>query len=309
MANGVGVNCEGCPAPRPSSLSLRAADLARLALEWTREDGGVDQRQGPRTVPGDKLSEREERELLDVPTAPEYRDLSPRQVIPALAEQGQYIASDARAYRVLRKHGLQKRRENKGPATSRKPAELVAAAPNHVFCWNTTYLKLPTLGTFYYLYLVTDIFRRRIVAARVHEAENDENAAELFLEVQALEGLKRGQVTLHSDNSGPMNDATPEATLERLGILTSFSGPRVRRQPVCGVTLRHDEESRRLPEEAIREHHRRAGVGRCFRALAQRRAPPQWAELGHADGSKHRQEARASSPSRRDLPQGATAPS
>jgi transposase InsO family protein len=75
--------------------------------------------------------------------------------------------------------------------------------------------------------LVTDIFSRRIVAARVYEAENDENAAELFLEVQAREGLKPGQVTLHSDNGGPMKGATLKATLERLGILTSFSRPRV----------------------------------------------------------------------------------
>ena len=88
-------------------------------------------------------------------------------------------------------------------------------------------MKSPTLGTFYYLYLVTDIFSRRIVAARVYEAENDENAAELFLEVQAREGLKPGQVTLHSDNGGPMKGATLKATLERLGILTSFSRPRV----------------------------------------------------------------------------------
>jgi transposase InsO family protein len=210
------------------SRCAKVVGISLRTLErWTQEDGGVDQRQGPRTVPGNKLSEREERELLDVLTAPEYRDLSPRQVIPALAEQGQYIASEATAYRVLHKHGLQKHRENKRPATSRKPAELVATAPNQVLCWDITYLKSPTLGAFYYLYLVTDIFSRRIVAARVYEAENDEHAAELFIEVQAREGLKPGHVTLHSDNGGPMKGATLKATLERLGILTSFSRPRV----------------------------------------------------------------------------------
>ena len=118
------------------SRCAKVVGISLRTLErWTREDSGVDQRQGPRTVPGNKLSEREERELLEVLTAPEYRDLSPRQVIPALAEQGKYIASEATAYRVLHKHGLQKHRENKRPATSRKPAELVATAPNQVFCW------------------------------------------------------------------------------------------------------------------------------------------------------------------------------
>jgi len=65
-----------------------------------QQDGGDDRRQGPKTVPGNKLSEREERRLLQTLTSPEYRDLSPRQVIPALAEQGTYIASEATAYRV-----------------------------------------------------------------------------------------------------------------------------------------------------------------------------------------------------------------
>lgn len=199
----------------------------RTLERWAKEDGGVDQRHGPRTVPGNKLSDREERQLLTVLTSPEYRDLSPRQVIPALAEQGTYIASEATAYRVLHKHGLQKHRESKRPASKRKPDELVARAPNQVYCWDITYLKACPLGCFYYLYMVTDIFSRRIVAARVYAAENDENAAELFAEVHETEQLVRGQVTLHADNGGAMKGATLKATLGRLGILASYSRPSV----------------------------------------------------------------------------------
>ena len=87
----------------------RCAEVAgiseRTVQRWRHEgDGGEDRRRGPNTVPGNKLSEHEERSLLRVLTSPEYRDLSPRQVIPALAEQGTYIASEATAYRVLHKH-------------------------------------------------------------------------------------------------------------------------------------------------------------------------------------------------------------
>jgi transposase InsO family protein len=160
-------------------------------------------------------------------TSPEYRDLSPRQVIPVLAEQGTYIASEATAYRVLHKHNMQKHRENTRPPTSKKPDELVATAPNQVYCWDITYLKRNIVGTFFYLYLVTDIFSRRIVAARVYEAENDEHAAELFAEVQKTEGLVPGQTTLHADNGGPMKGATLKATLEKLGVAMSHSRPRV----------------------------------------------------------------------------------
>lgn len=201
---------------------------ARTLQRWgCDEDGGEDRRRGPNTVPGNKLSEHEERRLLRVLTSPEYRDLSPRQVIPALAEEGTYIASEATAYRVLHKHDMQKHRTNKRPPTSKKPDELVATAPNQVLCWDITYLKRNVLGTFFYLYLVTDIYSRRIVAARVYDAEDDERATELFTEVIEREGLVPGETTLHADNGNAMKGATLKATLERLGVLTSYSRPRV----------------------------------------------------------------------------------
>ncbi len=156
----------------------------------------------------------------------EFRDLSPRQVIPALAERGEYIASEATAYRLLRAYKLQHHREDTRPRRHRKPDELVADAPNQVYCWDITYLKSPISGIFYYLYLVTDIFSRRIVAAKVYDQENDELAAKLFSAVQRKEGLAPDQVVLHSDNGAPMKGATLKATLERLGVLTSYSRPR-----------------------------------------------------------------------------------
>jgi transposase InsO family protein len=200
----------------------------RTVQRWRQEeDGGDDRRRGPNTVPGNKLSEHEEQRLLRVLNSPQHRDLSPRQVIPALAEQGTYIASEATAYRVLHKHGMQKHRESTRPATSKKPDELVAIAPSQVFCWDITYLKRNVIGTFFYLYLVTDIFSRRIVAARVYEAENDEHAAELFVDVQQREQLAPGETYLHSDNGSAMKGATLKATLERLGVLASYSRPGV----------------------------------------------------------------------------------
>ena len=210
----------------------RCAQVAGLSLRtlerWRRqEDGGDDQRHGPKTVPGNKLSDHEEHRLLRVLTSPEYRDLSPRQVIPDLAEKGTYIASEATAYRVLHKHQLQTHRENTRPRTSKKPDELVASGPNQVYCWDITYLKSSLLGSFFYLYLVTDIFSRRIVAAHVYEAENDEHAADLFAEVQEREQLVAGQTTLHSDNGSAMKGSTLKATLERLGVLASYSRPSV----------------------------------------------------------------------------------
>lgn len=209
----------------------RSAEVVGISLRtlerWRDEDGGEDKRHGPRTVPANKLTEHEEKQLLRALTSPRHRDLSPRQVIPALAEQGTYIASESTAYRVLHKHDLQKHRETTRVATSKKPSELVAAAPNQVYCWDITYLKAFPLGSFYYLYMITDIFSRRIVAARVYTAESDEHSAALFAEVQRTESLVFGQTTLHADNGGPMKGATLKATLERLGIIASYSRPSV----------------------------------------------------------------------------------
>lgn len=200
----------------------------RTVQRWRREDdAGEDRRRGPNTVPGNKLTEHEEKQLLALLTSPAYRDLSPRQVIPALAERGTYIASEATAYRLLHMRGMQRHRGATRPPTKKRPAQLVATGPNQVYCWDITYMKKSVLGTFYFLYLVTDIFSRRIVAARVYEAESDEHASALFKEVVAREGLAHGKTALHSDNGPTMKGATLKATLERLGVLASYSRPGV----------------------------------------------------------------------------------
>lgn len=122
---------------------------------------------------------------------------------------------------------MQKHRAGTSPRTNKKPDELVATAPNQVYCWDITYLRRNVLGTFFYLYLVTDIFSRRIVEARVYEAESHQHAADLFAEVTEREKLAPGATTLHSDNGAAMKGATLKATLERLGILASYSRPSV----------------------------------------------------------------------------------
>lgn len=199
----------------------------RTISRWRRENGGDDRRAGPRTRPRNKLSEHEEARLLTVLNAPAHRDLSPRQIIPALADQGTYIASEATAYRVLHKHDMQKQRTPERPKTHKKPQALVAAAPNQVFCWDITYLRSVIAGQFFYLYLVTDIYSRRIVSAKVQEREDDQHATAFFASIWASDGLDPSKVVLHSDNGNAMKGAILSATLDRLGVRRSYSRPRV----------------------------------------------------------------------------------
>ena len=198
----------------------------RTIQRWRLKGGGEDERLGPRTEPGNKLSEAERQEVLDVATSPEFRDESPKQIVPTLADQCIYLASEATFYRILREAKLMAHREPSRPP-SPKPRELVATGPNQVYTWDITYLRSPVRGEFYYLSMFVDLFSRKIVGWRVDEDESMDHAAELIRRICWTEGIEPGTVTLHSDNGGPMKGSTMLATLEKLGVVPSFSRPRV----------------------------------------------------------------------------------
>jgi transposase InsO family protein len=96
-----------------------------------------------------------------------------------------------------------------------------------VWCWDITYLNSPIRGKFFYLYAAMDVFSRKIVAAEVHPAENSDLAAAMIARAARAENIAKESLVLHSDNGGPMKGATLLATLQRLGVMTSFSRPRV----------------------------------------------------------------------------------
>ncbi len=113
------------------------------------------------------------------------------------------------------------------PATHSRPDGFVATAPNQVWSWDITYLKMFIRGEFFYAYLIEDIFSRKVVGGEIFEAESTEHAAQLVREACLKEGIRPGELALHSDNGGPMKGATMLATLQRLGVITSFSRPKV----------------------------------------------------------------------------------
>lgn len=199
----------------------------RTVQRWRTSGIGEDERQGPRQKPKNALSDAERREVLRVTTSKPFRDKSPKQIVPALADQGEYIASEATFYRVLRAEGLQKHRGRSKPPVSKPPNEHCARGPNQVWSWDITYLRSPVRGAFYFLYLFIDVWSRKIVAHAVYEAESSELAAELFTSTVLAAGLEGKQIVLHQDNGAPMKGATLKATLERLAILASYSRPRV----------------------------------------------------------------------------------
>ena len=104
---------------------------------------------------------------------------------------------------------------------------LVSRWCHNVWSWDITYLKSPVRGVFFYLYMVVDVWSRKIVAWDVHEEESSENAATLIGDAYRREGVVPGTLAVHSDNGSPMKGATLLATLQCLGVATSFSRPSV----------------------------------------------------------------------------------
>lgn len=178
--------------------------------------------------PPNKLSPAERMAALALLSSDEYKDLPPSQIVPRLADQGLYVASESTLYRLLRQAGqLTHRRLERAAQKRSKPRALVATKPDQIYCWDITYLPTAVRGMFFYLYLFVDIFSRKIVGWQVFDRESADRAAGLLEDIYRRQGIKANQVTVHSDNGGPMRGETMLATMQRLGVAHSRSRPAV----------------------------------------------------------------------------------
>jgi transposase InsO family protein len=202
--------------------------LTRRTLQrWQKPVGLLDQRRIIKRTPANKLSAEERLQVISIANAEYYCHLPPCQIVPRLADEGRYIASESTFYRILREEKLLKHRYRFSPRSHCKPKELIARSPNQVWSWDVTYLPTLVKGLFYYLYLVVDIFSRKIVGWTVQAVESSEHASWLMQDICDAEGIPPGQITLHSDNGAIMKGSVLLATLQKLGVATSFSRPAV----------------------------------------------------------------------------------
>ena len=181
-----------------------------------------------RPEPPHKLSEQEKQKVIDCCLSDEFADLPPSQIVPTLADRGEYIASESSFYRVLKEKNLS---EHRGRAKKRKqikaPTTHVAKTANEVWSWDISYLPSHVKGQHYYLYLIEDIYSRKGVGYEVHECEQGELAANLIHQTVLKEQCFMKPLVLHSDNGSPMKSQTMVAKLYELGITPSRSRPRV----------------------------------------------------------------------------------
>ncbi len=196
----------------------------RTVQRWNRGDDD-DMRMGPKTKPANSLTDAEQEEVLRIANSPEFRDLPPKQIVPRLADMGRYVASEASFERTLKRHGQKTHRGPKRRKSVTKPREKLATKPDQVWTWDITLLRSPVVGQFFYLYMVVDIWSRKIVAFEVHERECSELSSAMMLAAVARHA-DSASLTLHQDNGGPMK-GTLKACMEHLGVAMSYSRPHV----------------------------------------------------------------------------------
>ena len=209
----------------------RACDVlgieARTLQRWRKQEVGDDGRLGPKTIPKNALTEKEKTEVLAVANTVEHRDMSPKQIVPRLADRGVYIASESTFYRLLHDAKQMSHRGRAKPQQKRHVPLHVATGPNRVWVWDITYLPTTVRGAFYYLYMMVDLFSRKVMGWAVYEVESMDLSAELLDASIQEAGAESTKLTLHADNGGPMKGSTMLATMQRLGVMPSFSRPRV----------------------------------------------------------------------------------
>ncbi len=212
-------------APACAVLGFSERTLQRWELG---SEVSVDARSLRHEAPAHKLSILERTTLLEVANSAEFGHLPPSQIVPRLADQQRYIASESTFYRVLRQENqLAHRRPERVAQKRSKPRAVCATQPNQLYSWDITYIPTLVHGLYFYLYLFLDIFSRKIVAAQVYAQESGEHASELLKDLCRREKISVDQLVLHSDNGGPMKGSTMITTLRVLGVMASLSRPAV----------------------------------------------------------------------------------
>lgn len=183
-----------------------------------------------RPTPAHTLTPAERERILGTANEPRFADVPPARIVPALADEGMYIASESSFQRVLRAHGQTRHRGRaKVPRQSRPPTTHVAAAPRQLWCWDMTYLPAQVAGRWFYLYLILDVYSRMIVGFEVHDSDEADHAAHLLKRTALAEGIHAmpAKPVLHGDNGATLKATTVLAMLHWLGIKPSYSRARV----------------------------------------------------------------------------------
>jgi putative transposase len=205
----------------------------RTIQRWRKNDGltrGDRRPDAIRPTPSHALTAEERARIVEVANEARFAETPPARIVPVLADEGVYIASESSFHRVLRAHGQMNRRGRaRPPRRLRPPTTHIATGPGDVWCWDVTFLPATVQGRWFYLYLILDLYSRKIVGFEVHDTDSADYAAHLARRTALAEGVHAMPVkpVLHGDNGATLKGTTVLAMLHWLGIEPSYSRPRV----------------------------------------------------------------------------------
>jgi putative transposase len=215
-------------------LACETAGIELRTLQrWKAHDGltaGDGRPHAVRPMPSHALSPAERAQLLAVANEPRFAAVPPARIVPMLADEGVYLASESSFSRVLREHGQNVHRGRaKAPKASRPPTTHIATAAREVWCWDMSYLPAVVMGRWFHLYLILDLYSRKIVGWEVHDTDDSEHAVHLVRRTALAEGIATmaAKPVLHGDNGSTLKATTVLAMLNWLGVKPSYSRPRV----------------------------------------------------------------------------------
>jgi putative transposase len=173
------------------------------------------------------LSAEEQAHIRAVLNSERFADCAPRQIYATLLDEGQYLCSWSTMYRILREADeVRRRRDHRRQGAYTKP-ELLATRPNQLWSWDITKLKGPTTWSYYYLYVILDVYSRYVVGWMIAERETAELAEAFIAETCAKEGIAPEQLTLHADRGSAMTSKCVAHLLADLGVTKTHSRPQV----------------------------------------------------------------------------------
>ena len=216
LAPGSGLIAAACTA-----LGLSRASLHRRQAFRRQPPEPVRRRPPPMRA----LVAQERQVVLHLLREPRFVDLAPAEVYACLLDQGLYLCSIRTMYRILAEHDeVRERRRQLRRPVYQKP-ELLAESPNQVWSWDITKLMGPAKWSYFYLYVIIDIFSRRIVAWQIADAESAALFKPMFDDAIVKHNVAPGQLTLHADRGGPMKAKATALLLADLGVTKSHSRP------------------------------------------------------------------------------------
>lgn len=210
-----------------TAAACRSLGVPRAPLYRHRRPKPAEPTVAPRPTPPRALSHEERQEVLAVLHREPFADKAPAEVYATLLDEGTYLCSIRTMYRLLdAQQEVRERRDQLRHPTYTKP-QLVATAPNQVWSWDITKLLGPAKWTYFYLYVILDIFSRYVVGWMLAHRESEHLAERLIRETVVKERVARDQLTIHSDRGPSMRSQTVAQLLATLGITKSHSRPHV----------------------------------------------------------------------------------